>query len=37
MWMIAGSDQTATIDWAGLTISGTRTYTYAVERLDVIN
>ena len=37
MWMIEGNDQSATIDWAGLPISGTRAYTYGVERLEVSN
>ena len=36
MWMIENVDQSATIDWAGLTISGTRAYTYCVELLEVI-
>jgi hypothetical protein len=37
MWMIKRLDQSATIDWAGLPITATRTFTYAVERLEVIN
>jgi hypothetical protein len=37
MWMIENVDQSATIDWAGLTITATRAYTYSAERLDVIN
>jgi len=37
VWAIAGNDQSATIDWEGLSISDTRVYVYILEQLDVID
>ena len=34
-WTIMGADQSATIDWSGLSIANTRTFIYLAERLEV--
>jgi len=36
-WAIAGTDQSDTIDWEGLSISDTLAYVYIIEQLDVID
>ena len=35
-WTISGADESATIDWSGLSISDTRQYVYIAETVEVI-